>query len=787
METEEILSIPSEDELPFRSLDLNLEVSHVETCKAGDEGVVIPVLDLANTDPPVCEKDSDDEYLRDFQLIEDVGHAQEADENASNVEDACETNTAVWANCTLETSQWNFLIASSFSQYKQHHEGLQYPWEQGVFADIFGDGQQLAMPVCSGLAEQRVLDADAFGHESSAADTKELPVDAKFVGVVSSTRDLDYFEEKNQKHELACAQWLELLSISWKAFGVGKVVSEALHDDASGNSATEILKAIFGIKSPSTVLKRASAFRQFVRWFDTSGYGVSTMADPFPIKESAVWEYFMYLRSKRKLAQSGYTIPASFLETVRFAKFTVDLQGADDVLGSRRLLGFAAIEKKLKGPTRQAPGLELEHVRRLHQILMSGANDIDRLGAGCFLICVYGRARWSDVRYIDHIVSEPGRHGSLTLYTTEHKTASVGARREQYLPIAVPWEGVTSDPWLETFLELYNKLGLKTDCKPHGPLLPAPKANGTFCSRPLSTAEAAKWLRALLSGTTDSHIYRSHSLKATVLIWCARAGFDKETRAVLGHHCSATSGSEVVYSRHLQTRALRKLSMLLRRLRVGLGFEDENMREFGIAGTPAVATPGGLFTPGLSKPALPLPEPVVAPAGDKQALEDSLDTMNELEDLQSVKQEYEDLDGAAEAAGELTLFSEELMKAGVVQLDSSSGSSSDESSTSDSSEQELENGSIIKDFPEYSETVPDGCDFHRHVKSCIVHCCSKGSLVTNCKLKISDKYGKLDRVFRVKFPKCLKCFPKNHNRLRSIGELTSAVDGAVKRAKVQGP
>ena len=118
-----------------------------------------------------------------------------------------------------------------------------------------------------------------------------------------------------------------------------------------------------------------------------------------------------------------------------------------------------------------------------------------------------------DVRYIDHIVVDKRRNGSMTLYITEHKTASVGARREQYLPIAVPWEGITSESWMERFLELHVRVGLTLDRKPHGPLLPAPKANGKFCARPLSTAEAAKWLRALLSGTSDSETYRSHSLK----------------------------------------------------------------------------------------------------------------------------------------------------------------------------------------------------------------------------------------------------------------------------------
>ena len=151
---------------------------------------------------------------------------------------------------------------------------------------------------------------------------------------------------------------------------------------STGDRATEIFRACFGINSPSTILKRASSFRQFVKWYDKTGYGVETMSDPFPLRESAVWEYFLWLRDQRTKTNSGFTVPASFLETVRFAKFTLDLKDADRVFSSRRLLGFAAIEKKNRGPT------------RLHQILMSDANDIDRLASGCFLVCLYGRARW---------------------------------------------------------------------------------------------------------------------------------------------------------------------------------------------------------------------------------------------------------------------------------------------------------------------------------------------------------------------------------------------------------
>ena len=777
----------STGEVPFRALDLLS--SPIRAGSSLQEAVGDELLHGEFSEPPATTFGDIDGSLDEFELVGDDSLAHRG--NVEIISDDDEPAAGLSLNhggstgntCMLRGSEWNLMVSSQFSQYREQFQGMQYPWEQGVLSQIFGETRDLTLPTCTGLAEP----VNFQGVEDDLLTPKGvdgvMPVDAKFTSVISSTKDLEYFESKNQKLELACAQWLELLSISWKAFGIGEVVANALHTDASGQGATEILRACFGIKSPSTLLKRASSFRQFVRWYDETGYGVETMADPFPIRESAVWEYFLWLREKRRTKDTGFTLPASFLETVRFAKFTVDLKDADSIISSRRLLGFAAIEKKNKGPTKQAPGLELEHVRRLHEILMSDANAIDRLASGCFLICLYGRARWSDVRYVDHVVVEKGRHGSLTLYTTEHKTSSVGARREQYLPLVIPWEGITSDPWLETFLELYESVGLQIDKRPLGPLLPAPKVNGTFCARPVSTAEAAKWLRALLSGTADSESYRSHSLKATVLIWSAKAGFDRETRAVLGHHCTATSGSDVVYSRHLQTRALRKLSMLLRRLRIGLGFEDDVMREMGISGTPVPFTPMGLKTPAPDVPELQVVATDCHAAPGASVLDSALHEMNELEELQSVKQEVDDLSAVANSAGELTLFDEKYARSGVIELDSSSGSSSDDSTSSDGSDQQLAERSIIKDYPKFEEHVPDGFDFYRHNKSCIIHKCSVGLQVSNCKLQMSDKYKLLERTFHVKFPKCLKCFPKDHNRLRCVEDMTSAIDRAAKKAR----
>ena len=207
---------------------------------------------------------------------------------------------------------------------------------------------------------------------------------------------------------------MNILSLDWSASGIGPQLVQSLQRYHSGTDAFAILKACFGLKSPATLLKRSSAFRKCSKWFE----------------KSVVSKYFKALKAQRQNNQKGYTVLTSFLEAVRFSKFTLDMDGTDVILGSERLLGFAALEKHAMGPTRQAPGLEVEHMQRLHDILNSEANIIDKLGAGCFLICIYGRARWSEVRLVERVVIDEG--DTVTFYISQHKTAAVALPRQQY-------------------------------------------------------------------------------------------------------------------------------------------------------------------------------------------------------------------------------------------------------------------------------------------------------------------------------------------------------------------
>ena len=107
---------------------------------------------------------------------------------------------------------------------------------------------------------------------------------------------------------------------------------------------------------------------------------------------------------------------------------------------------------------------------------------------------VHARARWSDMRYIHHIKYDGyKRNATMDLYTSEHTTSMTGLRREQFLPLVIPSEGLVHGDWLGTFIQLEQ--GTDWERISFGPLLPAAKVGGGWCLRPLSTSEAAAWLR----------------------------------------------------------------------------------------------------------------------------------------------------------------------------------------------------------------------------------------------------------------------------------------------------
>ena len=251
--------------------------------------------------------------------------------------------------------------------------------------------------------------------------------------------------------------------------------------------------------------------------------------------------------------------------------YTVEPEGARSIIASYIIQGVAKQSTGNKRPLKQAPALTVVMVLRLHAILRNTSEGIfDRLAAGLMLMCVYGRCRCSDLRFVQEICLDvTGRHGFIEAMTEHHKTANREKRR--LLPIVAPAFGITDENWAEQFLTLRNEVLGKFTL---GPFLPAPLSEDTFSVRHIESDEFTSLLRYLLRDIPDIESLTSHSCKETVLAWMAKFGADKPTLYFLGRHVGTITSSDI-YARGMQSRPLRKLAMALNAIRTGTFAPDE--------------------------------------------------------------------------------------------------------------------------------------------------------------------------------------------------------------------
>ena len=698
---------------------------------------------------------------------------------------------------------WEHLMSQSFFSAVNTTEALCLPWETGPMKDIFNPtALPSSLSVNGDSTNLRELKPETpvpvVGHSGGDFDGSAMPA---YMSAVKKMKDTDYMEDKRARTSLAVAKWMDILSVCWSCSSVGMQLKLDLQLDPTGFDAEATLRSVFGVKSPTTLLKRAASMNQYMRWFSRSSRNLVTYRSPLPFQETEVWTYFLHLRDSRKVSGKGFTISSTFLETVRFCKHIIGMDACDAILASKRLIGFAALERQQKGPTKQAPPMEVEHLLALHNILANGENKIDRIGAGCFLVATYARARWSDLRFIHHIKYDGfKRNATFDLYTAEHKTSSVGLRRQQFLPLVVPAEGVGGGDWLGTWIKLMQDNGCDWDRVPFGPLLPAPKNDEEWCARPLSTSEAATWLRKLLEGLPRCDEIKAHSMKATLCVWIARAGFSKEHRAILSHHSSALHGSDVVYSRDLQTGAIRRLQMLLRKIRLGLSESSElNEEQKKITSAFDSGLGSSIRTPVL-RDASPEKMGVAKDVSGAETFQRDIQVGKALEvidaELPCVEAGNAALDGKMSVKGEddfedicksesanFGMFSVTDLSGGLIEIDSSSGSSSEpEDNSSIDSGPDDELLGEIKDRA-FVVSVPNGEAFYSHKKSGILHRLIGGASSFVCKLKPGCNHVKTASTFYFKYPKCTKCFSERHKSSSPFLDTSGFLDRASKKSK----
>ena len=259
--------------------------------------------------------------------------------------------------------------------------------------------------------------------------------------------------------------------------------------------------------------------------------------------------------------------------SISFVTHVLGLLGGLEVCSSKRIDGGVKLHYKKRAKVRQRPPLTADQVKTLERVVTSSNKSVyDRVMAGYFLMLLYGRLRFSDGQHITgmrlelvHIDSKP--IGFLECSAEPTKTSISLERKVRYLPIAIPVQCLTEPAWLPVWDKLRAEQGLMASGKSGGnfPVMPSPAVGGGWSQAQLNVTPAGEWLRNLLKNTETVGDIRvaTHSCKATLLAWSARAGFDHDVRRLLGYHSGSADQSMLVYSRDAMSHPLRLLVDLI--------------------------------------------------------------------------------------------------------------------------------------------------------------------------------------------------------------------------------
>lgn len=430
----------------------------------------------------------------------------------------------------------------------------------------------------------------------------EAQADFSVLRCVRNAADLDFLQARAKTMKSALAKLRCVLEIDWSASEVGRQCIDGggqLRSDCD-----DVINSIIGTKSPSTIVKRCNAIFAFQRWL------ASFSDEPaFPLQESLVWDYFVQLKNEG----AAPTRATSFVQTLRFCLHVLQVDGAQECVASRRLIGQSELQAAMKRPTQQARPLTVEEVQKLSRIMSDAKRPLhERVICSHLVLMVYTRSRNSDLAFahdISHDHSErgsPESFGGFIQFTTRyHKAARSVEAKSMLMPIIACGESVGPEPWLDMWLTLRKKSKLPTSGIIDGAVMPAPDLvkPDRWAKRHLSCAETTKILRTLLN--CNDHDLRSHSLKRTALSWAAKAGVNRDHRRLLGRHASAVQDSDSIYATDLMVEPVRSLGKVIRMIRNEEFFPDKGRSDFfaarssDLSGAPIFqpSTPGFLRAP----------------------------------------------------------------------------------------------------------------------------------------------------------------------------------------------
>ena len=478
--------------------------------------------------------------------------------------------------------------------------GPKLPWEVGIMATIFGEGDPyglpslpvVAAPDVGGMAETKPNEVE---EDEPTALPANMPLYSKHIKALT---DRDFDASIALTWTRALATWLAIIQSSSYQSSVGRHVEQLL-EQKDRESALQCIRDACGVRSPKTALKRAQDLQSFIRYRGKEGW--------WPLDETDLINYLEWCQKQKKSKITGKNLKHS----LKFFRYVMGAHFDEEVLGPV-FVGRASRIGATKEARIQARALTVEEVEKLEEAVVKGQNPIDRYFAGCLLFCLYSRARWSDIANVDSIewdVADVGKEkfGFVETRTRITKTSTTEEKKTMWMPFVAPINGLGPFPWGLAWKEVLESLGFNLMHRPSGPICRAPCANGDFSRRSVSTAEASDLLTDFLKVKGEK--MTSHSLKTTTLV---RFGLSDRSRAILGHH-SIKDQSMACYSRDLLTGPTRELCAMLLNIKTGK-FKPDSTRSGWLASRldrlhfpAAPKTPG---TPASRVPQTPWHRPV---------------------------------------------------------------------------------------------------------------------------------------------------------------------------------
>ena len=460
------------------------------------------------------------------------------------------------------------------------------PWEQGILGHIFGDDPLENFPLPAPIPVGSELPPPSAEPRVKKHNPPELPPgNAFFTKAFKNLSDKDLHAKRTFEIDKAFLKW-EIICRRFHAAQPSNVTQD--HVDS--------LRASFGIKAPSTILKRANALLGFIRWSDSIGCSQDCI-----FSEATLWRFIQHLQAEGKTSQAG-----DVLSALRWAHHVLDFEGAADII-SRRCVGSSEQMLASKTFLMQADPLLVSECQALHIFSLDvEAQTMDRAIAFFCLVCIYARCRVSDLDSVHDATWDVGEDGSgyLVLRIGWHKTSNLSQKKRVLLPFIVPLSGVDGIPFGNELWQVFNCLGIRFEERCDKPFLSPYTREGCLASRPISTGEVSTFLQLFLASkgfAVGDRKITSHSLKHTGLSWVGKYGMSKEDQCILGHHSDSVRGTEAVYSYDLSIGSVQRFEVLLHYIASGEFVPDEPRSKFWkfppSGGIPEPATPAAARTP----------------------------------------------------------------------------------------------------------------------------------------------------------------------------------------------